>query len=352
MFIPDGDEVIFERFSDSAAAFVTLDPNNISVYKQLYRAAKAKLKLRLKATVVENASSVAPLPASVEDEDPIEEESRGDILEDEHLDSRRYQAPPTPPTEVPVAVSTNSLDLPTLEPVTSPSVAQIQRGLEDLLINRAANTNTSRTQPKPRQTQLDEIWASWSTSPRTTNASVEIPVTRGAAAREKWFTEHFPKASARKAVPEPQPMPVVPAFSVYCNECNDPIPNAHYHCDKCDDGDYDLCESCVDAGRVCDGGHWMVKRTVKDGKFITSTTTIAPRKVPTNDSKATLVDVEKNLPNYDEMVDSIWPMYRQAQSISAQVQEVDDVGGYVSTRTCNSCIEGMLKTSMTYGPQY
>ena len=43
--------MVFERYSDSAAAFVRLDSDNAGVYKQLYRAAKAKLKLRIKATV-------------------------------------------------------------------------------------------------------------------------------------------------------------------------------------------------------------------------------------------------------------------------------------------------------------
>jgi bifunctional DNA-binding transcriptional regulator/antitoxin component of YhaV-PrlF toxin-antitoxin module len=43
--------VVFERFSDSAGGYITLDPNNPQVFKTLVRAAKAKLKLRLKATV-------------------------------------------------------------------------------------------------------------------------------------------------------------------------------------------------------------------------------------------------------------------------------------------------------------
>ncbi|KAI6860296.1 hypothetical protein KC334_g21349, partial [Hortaea werneckii] len=43
--------VVFERFSDSAGGYITLDPNSPQVFKTLIRAAKAKLKLRLKATV-------------------------------------------------------------------------------------------------------------------------------------------------------------------------------------------------------------------------------------------------------------------------------------------------------------
>lgn len=43
--------VVFERYSDSAASYVTLESDKPQVYKTLFRAAKAKLKLRLKATI-------------------------------------------------------------------------------------------------------------------------------------------------------------------------------------------------------------------------------------------------------------------------------------------------------------
>jgi next-to-BRCA1 protein 1 len=42
---------VFERYSDSSASYVTLDSDKPQVYKTLFRAAKAKLKLRLRATV-------------------------------------------------------------------------------------------------------------------------------------------------------------------------------------------------------------------------------------------------------------------------------------------------------------
>ena len=56
--------VIFERFSDSAGGYITLDSNNPQVFKTLIRAAKAKLKLRLKATVT-------PLPEKQELNTPV-----------------------------------------------------------------------------------------------------------------------------------------------------------------------------------------------------------------------------------------------------------------------------------------
>ncbi|RMZ85492.1 hypothetical protein DV737_g727, partial [Chaetothyriales sp. CBS 132003] len=50
--IPADVDVKFDRFSDSAGAYVTLDSEQLAIYKQLYRAAKAKLKLRLRATIM------------------------------------------------------------------------------------------------------------------------------------------------------------------------------------------------------------------------------------------------------------------------------------------------------------
>jgi next-to-BRCA1 protein 1 len=42
---------VFERYSDSSASYVTLDSDKPQVYKTLFRAAKAKLKLRLRASI-------------------------------------------------------------------------------------------------------------------------------------------------------------------------------------------------------------------------------------------------------------------------------------------------------------
>jgi next-to-BRCA1 protein 1 len=56
------EEVLFERYSDSSASYVTLDADKPQVYKTLFRAAKAKLKLRLRATVPAEQSEQAELP--------------------------------------------------------------------------------------------------------------------------------------------------------------------------------------------------------------------------------------------------------------------------------------------------
>ncbi|OKL62980.1 hypothetical protein UA08_02066 [Talaromyces atroroseus] len=48
--VPPTETLVLERYSDSFANYILLDSENPAVYKQLYRAAKAKLKLRIKAT--------------------------------------------------------------------------------------------------------------------------------------------------------------------------------------------------------------------------------------------------------------------------------------------------------------
>jgi next-to-BRCA1 protein 1 len=58
---------MIERYSDSAAAFVLLDSSNMAVYKQLYRAAKAKSKLKLRVTILEQEPKAVPKPVSVQD---------------------------------------------------------------------------------------------------------------------------------------------------------------------------------------------------------------------------------------------------------------------------------------------
>lgn len=71
-------------------------------------------------------------------------------------------------------------------------------------------------------------------------------------------------------------------FCIDCNHCGRSIANGHYHCSICENGDYDLCLQCVGAGATCRGeGHWLIKRTVKDGVVTNSSTeTIPPRNQP------------------------------------------------------------------------
>lgn len=200
--------------------------------------------------------------------------------------------------------------------------------------------------PDVKQTIIDNIPKNPQTGPTSAESMIDkllspanedeltntVTVTQGPAACNKWFADRAPMTcpySGSLAVPS---QTNVNTFSVYCNRCNAAIPDAHYHCSTCDDGDFDLCQACIDKGVVCDGSnHWMIKRFVKNGKVINSTTeTLAP-KIPSSDSKTTLVAVEE-------------PAKEAAKEEKVEKEEIlaSAWDNEVETRTCNSCVQGKL----------
>lgn len=71
----------------------------------------------------------------------------------------------------------------------------------------------------------------------------------------------------------PPPQVATNSWQVCCNNCDKTVSDIHYHCSTCDNGDYDLCETCVAGGVVCRGeGHWLIKRSIQNGSVINSTT--------------------------------------------------------------------------------
>jgi next to BRCA1 gene 1 protein len=308
---------------------VVLDPNNASVYKQLYRAAKAKLKLRLKVTI-KDKEPVMPKPATVEDEEPspISPVDDKPVLPDiPTFQSFKMPSPTDAPemAEAPETSSTVSYSEKTIYPG---SVAEIQRGFEELLINQPRSSATSTTSVPPplapccSQFKRDiPSMFHHQEAPRMNNcSSTEIPVTRGTAARDKWFAELAGLSNAgqqARATTVAPSAPTVSIFSVYCNNCSESIPDEHYHCSTCDEGDFDLCQTCVNEGVLCGGeDHWMIKRFVKNGKVINSTTErIEPKAAPA-----------------EPKVEPVIP---------------EDLEVTIATRTCNSCIQGELHEQLT-----
>ena len=110
------------------------------------------------------------------------------------------------------------------------------------------------------------------------------------------------------------------SFTICCNNCDKPIPDAHWHCSICERGDFDLCQDCVDTGCLCDDeDHWLIKRFVKGGKVINSTTeTIAPK-------KATKLE-EKAIPG----------------AFTSDLKREDNHEPVDLSRTCNSCVGGEI----------
>lgn len=321
------------------------------MYKQLYRAAKAKLKLRIRVTVKSKEPEpepehqhqhVVPKPATVEDEEPSPVSPVSPVIPTDILPSFQDAVEPTPaPVSQPQATSAVNYSQ------QAGSVADIQRGLEELLIKPTVSPEQAESIREYFQQDLDDMIEKQSKinarCPRASSVSAasrlpcsftqrsedlpkkvssnEVPVTRGPTARDKWFAELASVSQERQNALRSYsngyttaPAPTANVFSVYCNHCGGAIPDEHYHCSTCDDGDFDLCQGCVDNGVLCGGEeHWMIKRFVKNGQVINSTTeTIAPKpKALFSDSKTTLVAPE------------------ETKIVTA-------------TRTCNSCVQGKL----------
>jgi len=279
---------VFERYSDSAAAYVTLDSDKPQVYKTLFRAAKAKLKLRLRATVPGEQPEV---PAFV----------------------------PTAPAQEAVITplpSLHRLSAATLRPQVIAPVSPV--------IVRSPDAATPAAKFEP---------VSPVSPPKVVDTEGEAPLPRSFTARQSkaiqgvareqplttppGFFNNLANASHNADLAfRPKPSNVCTSWVVYCNNCNHPMEDEHFHCSVCDGGDYDLCPACVDTGIHCPGaGHWMVKRFVKNGCVLNSTTQrIAPKvKAEDNQEVPGAYTEEKPAATYDEE----------------------------PTRTCNCCVKSL-----------
>lgn len=161
----------------------------------------------------------------------------------------------------------------------------------------------------------------------SSNENTDIPVSR--ATREYWLAELAQASQDRQhAIRNKTGAPTTcNIFSVYCNHCQDSIPDEHYHCSTCDDGDFDLCQKCVVDGVRCGGDeHWMIKRFFKHGKVINSTTeTITPKpKAPVQAPAAP---------------SSIGEWKSPVASVEFKMP--------TASRTCNCCISGKYTTPKT-----
>jgi len=281
--IPADADAVFERYSDSGAAYVVLDQTNVSVYKQLYRAAKAKHKLKLRVTIKKDApeeeEQQGPKPASVTDEP--EEESHPSV---EPTDTERE--PEQPIAEDPTP--TTAQDPVNPEPAANMSAADFTearlRAMKEML-----------------------------------NESLKAP------------KETAPPVVAETSSVAPPCVVSCPAihanYAVCCNSCDQAIPDAHYHCSTCDDGDFDLCQDCVARGVTCKGtNHWLIKRFVKNGIIINSTTErLAPK--------------PKAQPK---------PVPHPAPAAAERIIPVFNDNLYSSMRTCNCCVQELPEAAFVH----
>ncbi|KAF2686211.1 hypothetical protein K458DRAFT_387213 [Lentithecium fluviatile CBS 122367] len=311
--VPSNENIIFERYSDSAGAYVTLDSNKPQVYKTLFRAAKAKLKLRLRATIAgqEKESEPAPLP-------------------------------PPPPASVPEPTSSapSSLHRMSAETLSPPRVAQVSP-----VIARSPVTFVDEKKPEAAAatSPVSPI------APKTADAEVkgEAPVPRSFVARQGFFNGLAAASRHPNLAIRPKMDSLQTSWVVYCNNCNLPMEDEHYHCSICDHGDYDLCLACVDSGIHCPGSnHWMVKRFVKNGCVVNSTTErVAPKTQSQPPVKKEMPGTFTEEKQHVEVIDLTkdepsWPTASTAGTAPPKrLLFVAPTKNEEPTRTCNCCVQ-------------
>lgn len=296
------------------------------MYKQLYRAAKAKLKLRIRATLVTDGETLDTKHADAPQGGPVEcLHSQRFVPASKSDDEAKADLSSQPTPAATETTPVNNVTAPVNRPIPAVQAKEsLQRQAYDLYMNSITTPSlhdafvqrfgSERNLPIPAQALAK------SSMPMKQEKAEGGPVLEPHRAYPSCFWElaGVPPNQNEKVRAGDHALNIHGSYSVFCNECDRAIPGAHYHCGICDDGDFDLCQSCVDSGVLCGvEGHWLIKRVVRDGKVMNSTTeTIAPKSIK--------VEKEKEMPG----------AYRSS------VKDDDDVE--VETRTCNSCVRGEL----------
>ena len=285
------------------------------MYKQLYRAAKAKGKLRLKATINEK-----PVPQP--------EIDGGSAAETDRLPSRSYVHPyvcnvdtdQTPSSRISTLEDWKTLSAApstiTLTPSTKENT-EIQKDQTPAyhwpMSQNSKYSDTTKAKFENKTAKCHQIQA----GKIEEDGEDEAPLPRFFSPREQCLAQLAAIQHKHAALRNIHKNTIPTNFTIYCNHCDRPVPDAHWHCGICDGGDYDLCQDCVKQGRLCTNeDHWLIKRFLKDGEVINSTTeTMAPKK----SSKLE----PKDIPG--------------AFTSDVKTDAVENL-----ERTCNSCVQGLL----------
>jgi next-to-BRCA1 protein 1 len=326
-------EVAFERYSDSAASFILLEHGNIPIYKQLYRAAKAKSKLKIRVTAKEQAKPTVPKPVTVEDEPESSASAEAPVSLDEPpkeiVDAVENSPAPAPATDAPAPTPVPDVTPP--ETTLPVRINPMSRTYDAALLSDAARIcGASQARGQELESRLANLME------RTSSLMDQTPMSHYAPLAFSPDSQQFPFCP-----PKPSPFrgpimgPGGTTFSVACNSCEKNIPNIHYHCSTCDDGDFDLCPSCVDQGITCHGrDHWLIKRSTVDGQLVQSTTeTIAPKPKPKPEVKVETIIETKVEPKIDPKTQQL-PL---PKSVFEPIPPPFAPLGIM--RTCNCCMQ-------------
>lgn len=348
--IPSDRRLTIERYSDSAGSYVLLDNSNVAVYKQLYRAAKAKSKLKLRVTDPNADEKPMPRPVTVEEVPDVASSSstgKGSettITAKEEEPATVEKSPSVP--EQPVSQPSRPINV-TL-PLRTGSITKTYDG--NALSKAARHLAEFESMRKDLTQHLNMI------STQMPEVSQQSPATSEVIARRMRSMQNLSSNSQATQHQSPSRAPVAPqvsvsqglctrntqGFAVCCNSCDKTMPDVHYHCSTCDDGDFDLCSSCVDLGITCHSpSHWMIKRNTINGQIVNSTTEVIPPKAK-----------KQATPKIEEKSQAVEPSTTTKCSLppltsycyeprlgSSQVPSFD--AAFAAMRTCNNCVASL-----------
>lgn len=334
LHIPAETDAIIERYSDSAAAYVLLDTANTAVYKQLYRAAKAKSKLKFRVTLKETQEKIVPKPVTVEDE--AETTSPGCTTASQSHDTKddRQSSPlesqdASVPTQPPMQPTTGAE---TTLPLRNSAMSKVYNlaALKDAAVLANERQDLRREFENRLQGLMER------------NTGLANHLAHQQQQCRSILDSHLPKpiSGSQPAIEPPAATRAVcPAtgasFAVCCNSCEQAMPDVHYHCSTCDDGDFDLCQPCVDRGISCySSDHWLIKRNIANGHIVNSTTETLATKQKVKEEQEPIkketcvVPPALKLSIKKEALPEPRPFYDPAAQLAC----------LASARTCNACI--------------
>ncbi|CCX07078.1 hypothetical protein FPQ18DRAFT_309915 [Pyronema domesticum] len=229
--IPQGREVYFYRYSDSAGEWILLDPNSTPVYKQLFRAAKAKLKLRIKVTTPEGHDTTAPA---------VQNDSASTLSFPPNYSSLNVNSVRIPATQAAPSISPAELEGAVAAAVSSYcSGPEFNAQLRDTVREEVVKQ-------KPEQSDLISL----------SEEVPEIPLEQTQPSQPETLLDGLISAAATE--------------NIFCDACKDYVDGFHYHCSICSGGDYDLCMTCVDRKNLhCPNRtHLLTSRDIVNGKAV------------------------------------------------------------------------------------
>ncbi|KAK8085251.1 zz type zinc finger domain-containing protein [Apiospora hydei] len=339
--VPAGTKTVIERYSDSAAAFVVLEPTNIPVFKQLFRAAKAKQKLKLRVTTqAEPSENRSPKAVTIEDEPEPEPESEHIPEQKQEVEAESVSTPEQPmPPQI-----TEHIPVPTTLPETilAPQVPDEfpefikqwrARGMPRISLRRD-ESGAELIDFRPSSSSVDPQVAFANLIGQAPKAEVKEPVETAEKAEVVEPAAAVPRTVAVPELDELSPLSsrLRRPFTVCCNSCDRAVPDSHYHCSTCDDGDFDLCQDCVNQGITCyDEQHWLIKRTIQDGQITYSTTHIAPKT-----SRASVASIPRSIGDWSLPIREV----EKAPAVSAApTTPAAPTWSSTFARTCNCCVQ-------------